>query len=249
MILNHGGDDRTNPGRRRAGRGVSRLLDRVLEAHGGLDAWRRTGELELRYRAGGLAFASKGHGLRIRPWHARVRLDRPHTVFEDYPQPGRRGVLDGGPVRIETAGGERVAERDDPRERLVRAARRMARWDDLDLLYFGGYAIWGYATFPFHLTLPGVELEERGDRALRVRYPAGWPVHSREQSFRFDERGLLVRNDYAAEVMAPWARATHLCAEHRSFDGLVLPTRRRVHPRGVRPVTLVRIEIGEVQAR
>ena len=100
-----------------------------------------------------------------------------------------------------------------------------------------------------HLTLPGVEVEERGARTLPVRYPADWPVHSRPQSFRFDATGLLVRNDYTAEVMAPWARATHLCAGHRSFDGLVLPTRRRVHPRRVRPVTLVRIAIDEVQAR
>jgi hypothetical protein len=223
------------------------LLDRVLEAHGGLDAWRAASGLELRYRAGGLAFASKMRGLRLHDWHARVDRSRPRTEFLGYPDEGRTGVLDGERVRIESAAGELLAERDDPR-RTIRSLRHLPRWDDLDLLYFGGYAIWGYATFPFHLTLPGVQVDQTGDRSLRARYPDGWPVHSREQQFHFDDDGLLVRNDYTAEVFGRWARAAHLCEEHRSFDGLVLPTRRHVHPRGARWVTIVRIEIDDVKA-
>jgi hypothetical protein len=57
-----------------------------------------------------------------------------------------------------------------------------------------------------------------------------------------------VRNDYTAEVFGRWARSKHLCEEHRTFDGLVLPTRRHVHPRAAGWVTLVRIEIDEVSA-
>ena len=220
------------------------LIERVLDAHGGLDRWAAASGLELRYRAGGLAFASKMRGLRVRPWHARVELGRPHSVLEDFPGPGRRGMLDGGDVRIENGGA--VERRDDARA-AFRSPRRLVRWDDLDLLYFSAYAIWGYATFPFHLTLPGVDVEEAGERHLRVSYPPGWPVHSREQEFHFDERGLLVRNDYTAEVIGGWAHAVHLCGEHREFDGLVLPTRRRVHPRATKLVTLVRIEIDDVK--
>ncbi|MDQ3936469.1 MAG: hypothetical protein M3340_17755 [Actinomycetota bacterium] len=219
------------------------LVERVLDAHGGLDAWRAHDELELRYRAGGLAFASRMRGLRMKPWHARVRLDRPHTILEDYPERGRRGVLDGEHVSIEGDGA-----RDNPRE-LFRSARRRVRWDDLDLLYFSGYAIWGYATFPFHLTLPGVEATETGDRTLHVRYPAGWPVHSREQTFHFDDQHLLVRNDYTAEVIGSWAHAVHLTLEHRTFDGLTFGTRRRVHPRATAKISLVKIAIDEVEPR
>jgi hypothetical protein len=174
-----------------------------------------------------------------------VDLTRPRTEFASFPEAGRTGILDGEHVRIESATGELVGERDDPR-RAIRSRRARLRWDGLDLLYFGGYAIWGYATFPFHLTLPGVEVEEAGERRLRVRYPDGWPVHSREQQFHFDPDGLLVRNDYTAEPFGRWARSKHLCEKHRDFDGLVLPTHRHVHPRGAPFVTLVRIEIDDV---
>ena len=220
------------------------LLDRVLDAHGGLDRWRAHEELDVHYRAGGLVFASRMRGLRMKPWHARVRLDRPHTTLEDYPEAGRRGVLDGEHVAIDGDGA-----RDNPRELLRRSARRRVRWDDFDFLYFSGYAIWGYATFPFHLTLPGVHTEEIGERALHVRYPAGWPVHSREQTFHFDDAGLLVRNDYTAEVIGSWAHAVHLTLEHRTFDGLTFGTRRRVHPPATGKITLVKVAIDQVNAR
>lgn len=223
------------------------LLDRVLEAHGGLDAWSSREALELRYRAGGLAFATKLRGLRMRPWHARVELRRPHAVLLGYPHSWRNGVLDGDGVRIETTTGELERGRRDPRAR-IRSPRRLFGWDDLDFLYFSAYAIWGYATFPFHLTLPGVEVEETGERSLRVRYPGGWPVHSRGQDFHFDASGLLVRNDYTAEPIGDWAHAANVCSRHRSFDGLVLPTRRRVHPQATPLVTLVKIRIDEVRA-
>jgi hypothetical protein len=224
------------------------LLERALDAHGGRAAWASKSTLDLRYRAGGLAFASKGRGLRLRDWHARVHLDRPHTVFLGYPKPGMRGTLANGHVRIETDSGELVSSRDEPR-RTIRAFRHRLRWDDLDLLYFGGYAIWGYATFPHHLTLPGVEVEEAGERTLRVRYPQGWPAHSSEQTYELDESGLLVRNEYTAEPIGDFATAVHLTLEHRTFDGLVFGVRRRVHPRQTARVTLVRIEIDEVRAR
>jgi tetratricopeptide (TPR) repeat protein len=83
-------------------------------------------------------------------------------------------------------------------------------WDDLDLLYFGGYALWGYTSAPFIFTRPGFELEEvepwteDGERwpGLRVRFPEDVPAHSREQTYYFDDRWLIRRNDYTAALPA-----------------------------------------------
>ena len=234
------------------------LLRLAIDAHGGEERWRDVGALDLRYTAGGLGFAIKMQGLRPRPWDARVATKAPRVTFRSYPRPGQRGVFEGHAVRIETDDGEVVGARDRPADEF-RRPRRLVRWDDLDLLYFGGYAIWGYTTAPFHLSREDVELaelppwQEDGDtwRRLRVRYPPELPVHSREQVFHYDERGLLRRNDYTAEAFGRRAHAAHYSYDHRTFDGLVFPTRRRVHPRRangrpLRAVTIIAIELESV---
>lgn len=134
--------------------------------------------------------------------------------------------------------------------------RRNIWWDDLDLLYFGGYALWNYVSAPFMFVRPGFGVEEiepweeNGERwrRLRVIFPAGVATHSRQQDFYFDEKGLLRRLDYTAEPFGNWAKAAHYCHYHREFSGLVMPTRRRVYlrRRNGRPrprPTLVHIDI------
>jgi hypothetical protein len=61
-------------------------------------------------------------------------------------------------VWIESRDGEVIAERHDPR--AVFGGRRNLWWDDLDLLYFGGYALWGYLCAPFIFTRDGFEIED-----------------------------------------------------------------------------------------
>jgi hypothetical protein len=165
-------------------------------------------------------------------------------------------------VRIESVGdGTVLAERADPRDRFPGGRRRLW-WDRLDFLYFVGYAIWGYACTPFIFTWPGVETRElepweeggRRWRRLEVTFPERMHVHSRVQTFYFDDRGLLGRLDYDPEVFGGWVRSAHLCAEHRDFDGLSFPTRRRVHPRRRdnrvrRFPTYVRLDIAQVELR
>ena len=219
------------------------LLERAIEAHGGAERWAATEALDIALYARGPAFTLKGR--RGRQVRATLQTDRPLVTFRDFPASGRTGVFDAGRVRID--GDERSAAD-------ARTAAGRLRWDDLGELYFDGYALWQYMTAPFGFTAPGFEVAELDDRRLLVRYPAGVPAHSREQVYHFDERARLVRLDYTAEVISRFARAVHLCTEHRDFDGLLFPARRRVHPRlpGDRPlraVTLVAIDVASVSAR
>jgi hypothetical protein len=236
------------------------LLELAIEAHGGGARWDALEAVHLRYRAGGPAFAMKLRGLRRRLFDAHLSTTEPRVTLRSFPRAGRRGILDGQAVRIEDDQGERIAARERPAE-AFRSPRRLVRWDDLDDLYFSAYAIWGYATAPFHLRRYTAELTElepwREDgeswRRLRVRYQEGVPVHCREQVFHYDERGLLRRHDYTAEAFGGWAKACHYSYDHRTFDGIVFPTRRRVHPRraGGRPlraVTIIAIEVESVEA-
>ena len=50
-----------------------------------------------------------------------------------------------------------------------------------------------------------------------------------EQVFYFDADGLLRRHDYIPDVIG-WGPVAHYTSEHREFDGIMVPTRRRVYP-------------------
>ena len=243
---------------------ASDLLSLAISAAGGAERWEAAREAAFTMRSGGRAFEMRLKPRALRDVTGTVTIAEPRTVYRPYPMAGQRGVFEPDRVRIETDAGEVIAQREAPREAFggTSGLRRNLWWDHLDLLYFAGYALWNYASFPFMLTRPGFELSEgeplevRGQpwRRLDVTFPPGFPTHSPEQSFFLDGDGLLRRHDYTAEPFGGWAKAVHLCGEHRSFDGLVVPTRRRVHPRlpngsPLRPLTLVWIDVAGVKLR
>jgi hypothetical protein len=210
------------------------LLEQVLEAHGGLERWQKVRELAVHHRSGGIAFAAKFRGRTLAPRLATISTNQQRAVFVPYPR-GGRGVFDQGAVWIETDRGEQIAHRLDPRSQL-HVPRRMLWWDELDLLYFIGSALWNYLVAPFVFTTPGFELRrlepwtEDGEvwSRLGVTFPTELHTHSRHQVFYFDANGLLRRLDYTAEEFGRRADAAQYCFDHRDFGGLKLPTRRRV---------------------
>jgi hypothetical protein len=236
------------------------LLELAIEAQGGAARFDSAEEIVTRISCGGTAFRIRFKSGALADFEGRVSTRQPRTVISPYPKPGQRGVFDGDVVRIESEEDGRVlAERSSPRD-AFRSFRRNIWWDDLDLLYFGGYALWNYTNAPFVFRWPGFEVEEiepwrdNGSewRRLNVRFPPDIPTHSREQTFYFDDAGLLRRLDYTAEVFGGWAKAAHYCHEHKELSGLVVPTRRRVTPRrrngrpAPRPV-LVWIEVHDLE--
>ena len=211
------------------------LLDEVIDAHGGADRWQTVSDLSIDVSAGGLAVAAKFQRRGLRDLVARVSTDVQRVVLAPYPSPGHRGVFDRGAVRIEADDGSLAAQRLDPRAELARP-RRLLWWDHLDLLYFAGSALWTYMTSPFIFASPRFEVQaldpwpERGEiwRPLEVTFPAELHTHSHKQVFYFGPDGLIRRQDYTAEEFGTWARSAQYCDAHRDFNGLVVPTRRRV---------------------
>jgi hypothetical protein len=129
-----------------------------------------------------------------------------------------------------------VAERRIARGPTAEPERRLL-WDDLDVLYFLGYAIWNYAVTSYLFLWQGFDSREEGVwqepdgarwRSLHVTYSTSVPAHSREQTLYFDERGWLQRIDYSAEVFGHLASAAHYCSAHQVFDGFLFPTHRVV---------------------
>lgn len=225
------------------------LLEQALAAHGGREAWESATEVTAHLHSGGLALTLKRVRDPFPDYSATISMHEPRTVIEPYPGggalEGSRGVFEGDHVRIEDASGATIDGGTDMRRRFPGLRRRLW-WDHLDALYFAGYALWNYFTTPLLLTR--CEVEQRG-RTLAVTFPPGLPTHSRRQLFHFDDAGLLTRLDYTAEVFGKWARGRHECREHRSFDGLVFPTSRRVTLAGLPRPTLIWIEVDDVSVR
>ena len=110
-------------------------------------------------------------------------------------------------------------------------------WDKLHELYFVSYAFLNYLSTPFLFAEPGFECAEGNPyfgagekwRRLHVKYPSAYPTHSREQTLYFNEKGLLQRLDYVAEVVQ--AGTSHFCLECETVGGIVFPTPTRSRPR------------------
>ena len=96
--------------------------------------------------------------------------------------------------------------------------------------------MWTYLTLPFLYTYPGFVTEEidpwyeDGEtwRRLRVTFPDHIKSHTRTQITHFGPDGLMRRHDYTVDVLGGAPGANYSTA-YRSFQGLRLPTRRRVY--------------------
>jgi hypothetical protein len=150
-------------------------------------------------------------------------------------------------VAIQTADGEVLEQRTDPRSTYPMPFELTTRWDALQVAYFASYAVWNYLTSPFLLTYPGVQAQEiepwdedgESWRRLRVTFPETIATHNRDQVFYFDSNYMLRHLDYQPEVTnAPIA---HYVSDHKEFDGFIFPTRRRVYARNSEGIAIKRL--------
>jgi len=206
---------------------LSPTAARALKAYGGEAVWKGATAVESTVTVGGLMFQLKGINI---PPHARITVDvqRPHTVIEPVDESGDIGVLDGFSVMIVAPGGAILEQRADAREHLQNASVS-TQWDRLNLVYFLGYAFWGYYTLPYQLTRADIEWTELRDGVLQADYGTDLPVHSRIQRFWFDTKtGLLRRNDYTPVAATPDARVANVVFEHGLSNGIPFTSKRRV---------------------
>jgi hypothetical protein len=206
---------------------LSSTAARALAAYGGQEVWKAATTVESTVTVGGLLFQLKGINI---PPHAKITVDvqRPHTMIAPVDESGDIGVLDGFSVMIVARGGRILEQRADAREHLQNASLT-THWDRLNLLYFLGYAFWGYYTLPYELMRTDIEWTELSDGLLQADYGTNLPVHSRVQRFWFDTKtGLLRRNDYTPVAADPNARVANVVFEHGVSNGIPYTSKRRV---------------------
>ena len=137
------------------------LLEKVLDAHGGLGLWSGLTKITAHLSIGGPIWAAKGWADALVKETVEIETKTERIVFSPFTKPGLRSVFEVGPERvtIESADGGVVERRLDAR-RAFKGFIRYTPWDILHLGYFVGYGIWNYLTAPFLFTYPGVEARE-----------------------------------------------------------------------------------------
>lgn len=198
------------------------LLDHVIEAHGGRERWATVESVEVDLGCTGIALPMKRQGEALSRVKAVVDVKRPHVEFKGL------GTFDG----------------DTPRPPHM--ARRQ-HWTNEDVVHFAGYALWGYVTSPFLFLEDDVEVDELSGNRLRVAFPERIPSHSRVQTFKYGEDGLLEHLDYTAEVfLGTFGRARNFVLEHDVVEGIVVYTKRRIVPRYMPGPTLIAVKFSDV---
>jgi hypothetical protein len=208
----------------------SALLQKVLQAHGGLAAWRSAKQLEVKLSAKGPLFQLKKQPAGLKDVTLLIDPHSPRVEISPFPETGHRGVYTPERVWIEDETGKVLEERKDFFHRL-HAQQPIDPWDTLDCLAFVGYANWEYITVPFVLAEPDVSIREiephmeygKPWRRLRATFPDRIPVHSAEQTFYFDEKFMLRRFDFQAIGLA-----SEYCFDPVTVDGLIFYTLRRI---------------------
>jgi hypothetical protein len=232
------------------------LLKLALDAHGGLDRWKKVKAIRVAASITGAIWyvKSKGDFLKNVVLTAQTRNER---LIVDFPGQDKRAIFEPDRVVIESEDGTLIEARDNP-EKSFEGQQRETPWDDIHAAYFVGEALWTYLNTPFLYTEEGfnteeiasIEVESETWRRLKVTFPDKVKSHTREQISCFGPDGLLRRHDYTVDILGG-ATGLNYASEYRDVDGIIVPTKRRVYAYEgdyhlVKEPLLVAIDIGEI---
>lgn len=215
------------------------LINRICNAHGGLNRWEMVESIQMQLDIFGPILITKFKS----PWLSNITANiftaKPYVSLHNFPEAGQTGIFDGFDAYIFNANDNIICERNYDQNNTLKNKARL-HWDHLDMIYYLGFSLWNYNCSPYIFKDKGFECHQGEDlihydgsilSSLHVRYPGHIPTHCQQQVFYFDPSGLLRRHDYTSKNISPFASGSHLCDEHKTFDGLVFPTHRSAFPR------------------
>lgn len=216
---------------------MNALVSKIIDAHGGLEQWRKFSSLRARLIQGGALWTLKGHPSTLSETNVTVDLAREWASHSPFGQKAMISSFEPGRVALSNADGEVLEELLDPRSSFAGHTLETP-WSELQLAYFAGCAMWTYLNMPFLLAHENVEVEELADwsengetwHRLKVTFPADIVSHSAIQTIYFDDAGLLKRHDYDVEI-AGGTPGAHYISGYTDVQGIKIPTSRRIYPR------------------
>jgi hypothetical protein len=147
----------------------------------------------------------------------------------------KRSIFEPERIVMEKKDGTLIEARDDP-EASFAGQLRETPWDDFDVAYFQGEALWTYLNIPFLYTyesfvteeIATIQVEGESWRRLKVTFPDNVKSHSKVQISCFGPDGLLRRHDYTVDILGG-ATGLNYASDYRDVDGIIVPTKRRVY--------------------
>lgn len=215
---------------------MNELLSMAISAQGGMNNWQKYRHADIHLSVGGILWEMKGHRDTISEVNVNVNLleqkasHKPNTEWHTIYTPDI--------VKIEKSNGELIEELYSPRSSF-KGHTLETKWNNLQLAYFAGYAMWNYINSPFLFTRPGFEINEVESwnensetwRRLKIKWPESVHTHSREQTLYIDKEGLVRRLDYQVEI-AGNTPASHYLYDYKDVNGIKIATRRVVYATG-----------------
>ncbi len=235
---------------------MNELLQLAVDAHGGLKRWNEINSITVAASLTGAIWFVKSQGDYLKDVVMTVDTTNERLVT-DFPGQDKRFIFEPKHLVMERRDGTLVQERDNPEESFI-GQERQTPWDDLQVAYFQGEALWTYLNTPFLYTKPGFVTEEIAPiqvdgeqwRRLKVTFPDYIKSHTREQISCFGPDGLLRRHDYTVDILGG-ATGLNYASAYRDVDGIIFPTKRRIYAYDgdyqlVPEPLLVKIDMGEI---
>ena len=216
------------------GKLMDNLLQTVVEAHGGIRRWNEFKTMQVNALITGAIWEVKGKPgvLEDVAMTVDTKIER---VVSDFPGQDKRTLFEPKHIEMQKADGTLVDARDNP-EKSFEGQQSDTPWDDIDVAYFQGEALWTYLTTPFLYTYPGFSTEElapwqeNGEewRRLLVTFPENIASHTRQQISYFGPDGLLRRHDYTVDILGG-APGANYASNYQDVHGVIVPTKRRIY--------------------
>lgn len=225
-------------------------IEKIIDRYGGWNLWDRLESIDLDLLSlGGPLLQLKGINRTFsKPRRLRITPKKFLAEFFEYPIPGKKTVYQNGAVDIFDSNEKKITFNLLNYRNTFRGFKKYRLWTPLDASYFFGYAIVQYLSLPFLLKEFSVgETAWKDGVRIDAEFPDTMHAHCKRQSYYFDSQGLLVRNDYIANVVGAWAQGAHFTEEYREVNGLPIATRRNVFVRLGRLATPIPVLFAELK--
>jgi hypothetical protein len=208
------------------------LLKLAVEAHGGLDRWKSLTNIRAKSSITGAMWGAAGRAdvLKNVEIDADTRVER---LTMSFPGQSRSTTFEPSVISIQQ-GADKPEICQNP-VKLFAEQPAGAPWQDAQVAYFSGEALWTYLTIPFLYTYPGFVSEEiepwyeNGEmwRRLKVIFPDNITSHTKEQISFFGPDGLLRRHDYTIDYLGG-AQGAKYSFDYHDVAGIKMPGKHRV---------------------